>query len=613
VSARRAIGVEDDVDVANIGGPRGTRASTVPTDGLPGLAARTSSAGVTAGTALAGRTGHAAHASVQHASGSRRAALPALSGGSAGACLARCATGAALFRSASGRTVSDRRVFSSGGARLLKSGIEVERASPGHDAGDRKGRVTAGMRGDVSEHDSARWYHSLADAEAARQDRTHSGNLRANVVPREPWATLTSLKVRATIPALQHPGYGRKDPMSNQERRIVKLGGLSVVAAAHPAHVALARLFGSVKIMGPPMSDKLVELVAHLYTADEAVICTGMSFLYPRSVETISRICKRDPSQVLPSLRSMAERRIVFGSEDKFMLYPLIPGLFEYVFMTGPSTPWHARYAQLLDELYGTGYVSEYLTRDISAVRNIPVGIAIDGTNHVADDALISTMLNAHEHFAMLKACPCRHAKSLVGHTCKRATPEDGCLLFGDYTKSTVSNGSGRAVSRAEMTEILAERRRKKLVFLTANVDPKLPNVVCTCCDCCCHALETANHYSNKFIAPPHCVAQVDEERCSHCGVCVQACNSHAHVLDDDKHRWVSDRCMGCGYCVGACKRDAIRMIENPSFKTPAKGYWGLLLKMLPPVLLMGAKIRWKRAFGTSDAVPTLPSGKPES
>jgi Fe-S-cluster-containing hydrogenase component 2 len=359
--------------------------------------------------------------------------------------------------------------------------------------------------------------------------------------------------------------------------------------------VELARAFGSVKIMGPPMSTKLVELISHLYSVEEARTCKGLTFLYPRSSETVSRICKRDASEVLPLLESMAQRRVIHETQGKFMLYPLIPGLFEYVFMTGRDTPWHTRYAELLNEVFSTGYIGEYLTREIGAIRNISVQKTIDDTNVVADADLMSRMLNAHEHFAVLNYCACRHSKRLLGRSCKRATPQDGCLVFGDFSAVTVSNGNGRAVSRAEMSDVVADRRRKKLVFLTANVDPTAQNVICTCCECCCHALETANHYSSNFIAPARCIAQVDDSSCGNCARCVNVCNTYAHVVEDGKHRLLADRCIGCGNCVEACKKGAVRLVDNPAFRKPASGYTALLLKMMPSIAMMGLKIKWTR------------------
>ena len=47
----------------------------------------------------------------------------------------------------------------------------------------------------------------------------------------------------------------------------------------------------------------------------------------------------------------------------------------------------------------------------------------------------------------------------LTGHDCKRASADDGCLAFGDYSLGIAAEGSGRTVSREEMLDI---RRREK-------------------------------------------------------------------------------------------------------------------------------------------------------
>jgi NAD-dependent dihydropyrimidine dehydrogenase PreA subunit len=365
----------------------------------------------------------------------------------------------------------------------------------------------------------------------------------------------------------------------------------------HPAFLELARAFSSVKIMGPPMSDKLVELVAHLFSSEEAEICKALTFLYPRSAETISRICKRSINDILPILKSMGKRRIIHETEGKFMLYPLIPGIFEYVFMTGQKTPWHKKYSELLNDLFGTGYIAEYLTRELDAIKNIPIQHIIENKNYVIDEDLMSNMLDAHNHFAVLNYCPCRHSKKLIGHNCRRAAPEDGCLVIGNFSKQTVANGNGRAVSRSAMYDIVAERWEKKLVFLTANVDPTVQNVICTCCDCCCHMLQTANHFSNNFLAAPHYIVKVDDSLCTDCGKCAHVCNTHAHSYTDRLHCYSEERCIGCGNCIDVCKRNAIKLVENPSFKKPPNGYIKLLLKMMPSITVMGLKIKFSRFF----------------
>jgi len=62
----------------------------------------------------------------------------------------------------------------------------------------------------------------------------------------------------------------------------------------------------------------------------------------------------------------------------------------------------------------------------------------------------------------------------------------------------------GRPVSREQMREIVAERQEKNLVFMTGNIPPAKSNVICTCCDCCCHFIQMFRPESGRMsLVPP--------------------------------------------------------------------------------------------------------------
>ena len=52
--------------------------------------------------------------------------------------------------------------------------------------------------------------------------------------------------------------------------------------------------------------------------------------------------------------------------------------------------------------------------------------------------------------------------------------------------------------------------------------------------------------------------AQVDTEKCTGCGLCVEACPVEAIKLDDDKAKVDEDLCVDCGTCVDECPNDAL-------------------------------------------------------
>ncbi len=375
----------------------------------------------------------------------------------------------------------------------------------------------------------------------------------------------------------------------------------TVLAANNdPVFVELARMFSSVSVMGPPMSEKLVAIVAHLFTPEEARLCRYLSFMYPKSTAGIARKSGIHPDALAPLLDGMVHKRIIITIAGRYMLYPLIPGTFEHILRTGERDAWHAAYAEQINDLIDTGYLKDYFSRPINAIRNIPVRHEARAGSVIADSDLVSEMIDGHRHFAVFHTCPCRHSMRLIGHECKRASADDGCITFGEFSLGIEKDGNGRTVSKEELIDIVAERRAKNLVFFTSNILPNSPTAICTCCDCCCRALKIHNSFSRHLVAPPRAVAVVDGSLCNNCGRCVRPCNTGAHSLKNRLHHYDSALCIGCGNCVASCGRKAIDMMENAAYRPPSPDYARLIMNMLPPVFLMGVKIKLKRFFSRS-------------
>ena len=51
---------------------------------------------------------------------------------------------------------------------------------------------------------------------------------------------------------------------------------------------------------------------------------------------------------------------------------------------------------------------------------------------------------------------------------------------------------------------------------------------------------------------------RIDQEACTGCGICVEACPVEAIRLADGKARVDADTCVDCGACVSQCPTEAI-------------------------------------------------------
>ena len=52
---------------------------------------------------------------------------------------------------------------------------------------------------------------------------------------------------------------------------------------------------------------------------------------------------------------------------------------------------------------------------------------------------------------------------------------------------------------------------------------------------------------------------QIDEEKCTGCGACVEVCPVEALKVEDDKAT-VSEECVECGACIDECPNEALSL-----------------------------------------------------
>jgi ferredoxin len=187
----------------------------------------------------------------------------------------------------------------------------------------------------------------------------------------------------------------------------------------------------------------------------------------------------------------------------------------------------------------------------------IPVNISIHGQQTILDMTKVEDILRQAQVITV-RECGCR-AK---WHKCN--APLDVCLSLDEHARETMKEGA-RRISLAQALVVLKRSHEAGLVHMAfTHKDEEKPEVICSCCSCCCHSLSALV----RFGIPDHVVAseyiaENNNETCKNCGTCVERCQFHARQLVDEKLAFNQSKCFGCGLCVSTCPTQSIKLVKR--------------------------------------------------
>ena len=128
-------------------------------------------------------------------------------------------------------------------------------------------------------------------------------------------------------------------------------------------HQEAAGRLSSPLLMGPPICDELIALVEHTFREDEAEVVGALSGVHSRNAAQVAARTGRPRDEAREILDGLADGKraitsVGSGSERRFRLLPIMPGIFEMVLISeAPDTmsAWHRRFAELVEALFETG------------------------------------------------------------------------------------------------------------------------------------------------------------------------------------------------------------------------------------------------------------------
>jgi hypothetical protein len=90
--------------------------------------------------------------------------------------------------------------------------------------------------------------------------------------------------------------------------------------SATKSQLDLAKKFSSVVIIGPTLNDKLIKIIAHLFTPEEAQVARLLPFVIPISYKVFALRARRPMDEIKGILEKMNEKRVIFARRQ--ILHP---------------------------------------------------------------------------------------------------------------------------------------------------------------------------------------------------------------------------------------------------------------------------------------------------
>ena len=195
--------------------------------------------------------------------------------------------------------------------------------------------------------------------------------------------------------------------------------------------------------------------------------------------------------------------------------------------------------------------------------------------NQLLPEKLIEHFINKTNHIYVQTICGCR-----VYHDCQDYDKFIGCMYLGDdVAKLKLPPQKGRFITRQEAIEHVRKTINNGLVptFGRFTAESTSLNVadtghfmsMCFCCPCCCingkMMQNSTSELHGVFKRMEGLTVEVDPEKCTGCGTCMDVCVFVGRRIVDGKAVIDQERCLGCGRCERVCPNGAISIsLDDP-------------------------------------------------
>jgi len=320
----------------------------------------------------------------------------------------------------------------------------------------------------------------------------------------------------------------------------------------------------------PPTEDKVeIRILKKLFNEDEAAFFLRLSPLPESPTDTAKRL-GLDPSQTASRMEQMAKKGLLFrsrkGDSVRYAAVPYIIGIYEF-----QVNNLDREMAKDMDEYFEKSLGQTLQTFKTPVMRTIPISRDLVVKWPVAPYEDVLKILEEHETMAIVP-CICRKVMKMSDKGCDK--PIETCFMFGSHAHYYVENGMGRYIDMDEAKKIVKRNEEAGLVMQPFN-SQKVAGM-CSCCGDCCGMLRSLKMQPVPAEAvQSNYFAEVNDEECIGCEICLDRCQMDAIHIIDDKAVVHLDRCIGCGLCVTTCSTGAMQLMKKPEeqqYEPPKSG-----------------------------------------
>lgn len=218
-----------------------------------------------------------------------------------------------------------------------------------------------------------------------------------------------------------------------------------------------------------------------------------------------------------------------------------------------------------------------YAKKEVPFYRVLPAYKAIEKIPEITPYDDVREILRAASLIAVVP-CSCRRQAR------KTDIAVNTCLQFGRSAEYVIARGSGWRLSYEEALKVVDKAEEDGQVHMWVNWRTLTYGVMCNCTkDACVGWTPLIQHNVSigKRAAKSRFVAEVVQDLCNGCQVCIDRCNFDAIDMvkpaGSKKYKAVIDteKCWGCGVCVLKCEPKAlslrlVRSLEHIPAERPA-------------------------------------------